>query len=109
MAVLAVQTIVRTGAAMAAKVAAAAGGDTFANDGKTFLSVANGGGGALTVTVDASKVCDQGFDHNVAVSVPAAATNYLIGPFPTDVFGRVANVSYSGVTSLTIQAVSSGA
>ncbi len=106
---LTVQTISRTGVEMAAKVAANAGGDTFTNDGKTFLSVANASGGPLTVTVDATKNCDQGFDHNVAVAVPDAATDYLIGPFPKAIFGGTANISYSGgVTSLTIQAIAGG-
>lgn len=109
MAALTVQTITRTGAEKASKVSAAGGGDTFTNDAKTFLSVANASGGPLNVTVDATKDCDQGFDHNVSVAVPDGATDYLIGPFPTDIYGRTANISYTGgVTSLTIQAISGG-
>ena len=101
---LTVTAITRTGAEQAAKVAADVGGDTFVNDAKTFLRVANASGGALVVTVNATKNCDQGFDHDTVVSVPDAATDYEIGPFPTDIFGRVASVTYSGVTSLTISA-----
>ncbi len=106
---LTVQTISRTGAEKAAKVAAGSGGDTFTNDGKTFLSVQNAGTGDLNVTVDATKDCDQGFDHNVVVAVPDTAVDYLIGPFPTNIYGRTANISYSGgVVSLTIQAIAGG-
>ena len=108
MAALTVTTITRTGAEKAAKASAAAGGDTFTNDGITFISVANASGGPETITVNATKNCDQGFDHNVAVSVPDNATDFLIGPFPTAIFGRTAAVTYSSETGITIQAISGG-
>ena len=47
---------------------------------------------------------------NVAVSVTNAAAGWLIGPFPPDQFNAtdnsgLADITYSGVTSLTIAVV----
>lgn len=84
--------------------AAAAGGDTFENDGKTYLHVKNGGAGSITVTVDADKNCDQGFDHNASVAVPAGGER-IIGPFPLHQYPAKPSVTYSGVTSVTVAAV----
>lgn len=94
--------------------AAAAGGDTFANDTleRTFLFVKNGGAGAITVTGTAQKTQAgvRGFGalprNDIAVSVPAGQDR-LIGPF-TDAFSDAAgnvSVTYSGVTSVTVAAV----
>ncbi len=87
--------------------AASAGGDTFANDGNTVLRVKNGGTAAISVTVDAITPCNFGFDHDASVSVPAGGARE-IGPFPQNRFGVTAAVSYSGVTSVTVAAVSQG-
>lgn len=103
MAVLTVLAVAQAGVGPT-YVAAGAGGDTFANNGNTMLHVKNASGGALTVTVDSQKTCDQGFDHDVVVSVPAGSER-MIGPFPVSRFGRTASVSYSGVTSLTVAAI----
>ena len=86
--------------------AASAGGDTFDNDGRTFLIVRNGGGSPMTVTVDSTQLCSQGFDHNepTAVSVANGAERWF-GPFPPTRFGTPAAVSYSAVTSVTVAAV----
>lgn len=110
MADLTVSTISRTGITEPTKVSAAGGGDTFTNDGKTFLAIANGSGSAITVTVNAQKNCDQGFDHDVAHSVGAGAEKW-IGPFPKGIFNGASNkasITYSGVTSLTLVPVSIG-
>lgn len=84
--------------------AAAAGGDTFANDGRTFLHVKNGGGASVNVTVDSIKQCDQGVDHDVIVAVPAGEER-MIGPFPVSRFGSPATIAYSGVTTVTVAAL----
>ena len=90
-------------------VPAQAGGDTFENDGRTWLHVKNGGGSALTVQIDASQPCNFGFDHDASVSVPAGGER-LIGPFPRERFGSKPNITYpGGVTSLTIAAIRLGA
>lgn len=103
MAELTVQTTSLTGL-NPAYVAASAGGDTFANDSRTVLSVKNGGVGAITVTVDSVTACNHGFDHDAAVSVPAAGER-TIGPFEAGRFGFTTSVTYSGVTSVTVAAI----
>ena len=84
--------------------AAAAGGDSFANDGKTFLIVNNGDASPIDVTIDAKGDCDQGFDHDVVVAV-AATTEIQIGPFPTRRFSGAVSVAYEAVTMVTVGAV----
>lgn len=89
-------------------VAAAGGGDSFVNNGLVLFVVNNGSGGALTVTFDDPNSQNPGaatqFNPDVAVAVPAGQRR-TIGPFPpfrfNDPNGRV-NVTYSGVTSLTV-------
>ena len=108
MAVLTVGSVTRTGAATAL-VAAAAGGDTFANDGRTFIHVKNGGASPITVTVPAVSRCSQGQLHDVAVSV-TNGTEKRIGPFPPSIYNNpttgIASITYSAVTTVTVEAVS---
>ena len=88
-------------------VAAAAGGDAFLNAGREFLHVKNGGGSEVTVTVDSQVPCNQGYDHNAVVAVPAGQER-LIGPFPKarfDYANQKVQVAYSDVTSVTVAAV----
>lgn len=89
-------------------VAAAGGGDQFANDGFTVLEVKNGSGGAITVTiVSQAGVSDAAGTQikSAAVSVGATTGHKRIGPFKpaqwNDANGMV-QVTYSGVTSLTV-------
>lgn len=102
MADLAVQPITRQGVAPAF-AAAAAGGDTVPGGADRFVVVKNGSAGPVTVTIDSVRPCDQGFDHNEAVVVPAAGERW-IGPllerFQTAT-GRVA-LSYSAVATVTV-------
>lgn len=87
--------------------AAGASGDTFSNDGDTRLRVKNGSASAVTVTISSLQQCNQGFTHDVTVSVAAGAEEE-IGPFApvrfNDGQGNV-SVSYSAVTSVTVAAV----
>lgn len=110
MAVLTVQTIARTGLAPA-YAAANAGGDDMPNDGKTFLHVKNASGGSINVTI-ASNYPSASLPPGTAVAnqvvaVPATTGDRMIGPFPQSSFndanGRC-NITYSGVTSLTVAA-----
>lgn len=103
MAILAVQKPGLAGAAPTF-AAAAAGGDSFPNDGQTLLHVKNGHTAAQTVTADAVSACSFGFDHDAAVSVPAGGER-VVGPFPQGRFGTSVALTYSGVTALTVAAI----
>lgn len=92
-----------TGAAITF-TAAAGGGDSFVNDGNTVLHVKNGGGSSINVTINSTRQCDQGFDHDLVVAVDAAAEQ-VIGPFSVARFGRSVGITYSGVTSVTVAVV----
>jgi hypothetical protein len=105
MAALTVQQILVTGLAPS-YASAAGGGDTFVNDGDTFLHVFNGGGGSINVTIaPAGSVNGIGFEDQV-VAV-AAGANKMIGPFDPAIFNGASgvSVSYSGVTSVTVAAI----
>lgn len=106
MATLASQVVKRSGVGPA-YASCAGGGDRFTPDATTFLHVKNGSGGALTVTVAATKVpAADMVITNLAVSVPSSGER-MIGPLPADMFAAadgsgLADITYSGVTSLTI-------
>lgn len=84
--------------------AANAGGDSFANDGKTWLEVNNGGGASITVTIAVPYTVDGSAVTPPTVTIPAGQRR-LIGKFDTTIYndanGRVA-VSYSAVTTVTV-------
>lgn len=110
MAVLTVTTIDRNGQNLTTlDVAAAGGGDSFANTGSEFLYLNNASGGAIVVTLDVIATVDSQRTAAVTdptVSVPAGNA-MVIGPFPTGIYNdgndRM-NVTYDGVTSLTVAA-----
>ena len=106
MATLTVQEISLTGLTISF-AAAAGGGDQFANSGKEFLYVKNGGGGSINVTVDSQTLCDQGNDHDAVVAV-GAGSEECIGPFNKGRFddsSENVQITYSGVTSVTVAVV----
>lgn len=87
--------------------AAAAGGDTFTNDGNMYLRVKNAHTAAQTVTVKAQKTCNHGTVHDAVVSV-ATGGESVIGPFPIDRFNNpngVITVTYGSVTALTVAVI----
>jgi hypothetical protein len=107
MATLATQSITRAGAAPS-YAAATGGGDRFTPGQRTFLHVKNGSGGALTVTVSSQSrsVIPNVSITSLAVSVPAAGER-MIGPLPPEIFMAtdgtgLGDITYSGVTSLTV-------
>lgn len=106
MATLSVQKIILTGI-KPTYVTASAGGDDFENSGRVFLHVKNEHTGPQTITINSLRICDLGYDHDAVVTIPAGEER-LIGPFPrfrfNDPNGKV-QVSYSGVTALTIAAI----
>lgn len=115
MAALTVQTILQSGLEPAALAAAAGGGDTFADDGsqRTFFDVNNGSGGDITVTFNYQLAAQNlpGYG-SIAPSdravVVTAGERRIIGPFGRGFISAagVVEVSYSGVTTLTVGAFS---
>lgn len=85
-----------------------AGGDTFTNDGKTFLHLKNTDASPSTVTVAAavSSTEKPGFGtlSKADAQVVVAATNgeEFLGPFPSSAFGPNPSIAYSSVTALTV-------
>jgi hypothetical protein len=107
MAALTVTQVSTTGVTAPTPAAAAAAGDTFVNNGRTYLQVTNSAETAITVTVNSLTNCNFGTDHDVAVVVNNATR--LIGPFPMDRFNSsagVATVTYSSHTTITIAPIS---
>ncbi len=92
---------------MPSYAACAAGGDEFVNSGRDFIHIKNGHTSPQTVTVNSQAPCDQGVDHDAAVVVTNAQER-MIGPFPKNRFddaGGKVQLTYSGVTALTIAVV----
>lgn len=90
-------------------VAAAAGGDEWANTGREYILIKNGGGSPITATLDIKATVDDLAVTDPTVSVAAGAT-MIVGPFPPGIYndattGR-AKVTYSAVTSVTVKAIS---
>ena len=103
MALLATQQIGLTPAAIVYN-ATAGGGDTINADDKTFVHIKNASGGSLTVTFETPNTVSGLAVADLPVSVPAAGDR-VVGPFSPSLFGTAAglvNVTYSGVTSLTM-------
>lgn len=93
--------------------AASAGGDTIKNPrGTVKVRVKNGGGAGITATISAqltTRAGDGTYPNttipNISVSV-GAGQETIIGPVPsayTDIAGNI-NLTYSSVTSVTVQA-----
>jgi len=79
-------------------------GNSFANDGKTFFVVKNADVAEKTVTIDSKVKCNQGFDHDLAVAVPAGEERW-IGPFEPARFTGTVEATYSDITSVTVAAL----
>lgn len=87
--------------------AAAAGGDSYLNNGTTYLFVKNQSASSINVTADAVRQCDFGFDHDLVTAVPAGQT-VKIGPLAYNRFNDNNNrvsISYSAVASITVAVV----
>jgi hypothetical protein len=108
MAELTVQTSAVAGTALTAN-SAAAGGDTFANDGKTLFKAINGDISSTNITFVTTQTVGSAAlavaDNVVAV---AASADKICGPFPVETFGTTVSVTYSSVTSLTVDAFKLG-
>lgn len=74
--------------------------DTYVNSGRSELHVKNAGGGACTVTLTATGSCNQGFSHNLIITVPAGSDR-LIPAADIGRFGSTVTVTFSPTTSVT--------
>jgi hypothetical protein len=87
---------------------AASGGDTFVNNGRTFLVVKNGHATLTrTITIDSLTNCNQGFDHNLTITAPAVSEIW-IGPFEPSRFNNssgAVSATYSTEANLTVAAI----
>lgn len=106
MSVLSVQDVTNAGL-QPSYVAAAAGGDSFPNNGRTVVHVKNGSASAITVTIASPQQCSHGFTHALAITVNAGADK-LIGPLDpfrfNDNSGNV-GITYSSATTVTVAAL----
>lgn len=106
MATLAVAQAVRTGVGLELTgVAATAGGDAWANNGKDVLAIINAEAAPKTVTIKNPTKVDGDLAVADSVFVCPASKTTLLGPFPAaehnDANG-LTQVTYSGVTTLTV-------
>jgi hypothetical protein len=90
--------------------AANADGNRFSNDGKTFLEVANGSGGTITVTVETPITFLGLAVADKTVAIPDGET-YFIGPFRPSLYNQLTGsykgfvyVEYSSATTVTVAA-----
>lgn len=111
MAAIAVKNIAYPATAGPTFVAANAGGDTVVPGDRTRLIVKNGGGAPITVTIPVfpATLATGAAQPAHTVSVPAAGEMW-IGPLNTASYANPANglaaISYSGVTTVTVAAIS---
>jgi len=98
MAELTVNTISGVTAENMALTAAAAAGDKYAMENGVFIVAHNAHGtDPRTITIDAVKACNQGFEHDITVTIPAGETwiSPRISPYVYgDATGYV-NITYS--------------
>lgn len=79
---------------------AASAADKFQNDGKTFLLIDGAAAPTGLVTV-ASEPCSHGRSNEDLTQSPAAATQYLMGPFPKEQYND-ANGDVNIATTISI-------
>lgn len=84
------------------------GGDTFSAGSEVYLEVKNGSGSVVTVTVATPGTVQGIAESGYAFTVPATTGDVEVGPFPADLFGETASITYSAVTTLTIAVKSYG-
>ena len=86
--------------------AAAELGDDFLNDGNTFFHAKKSSVEDVTLTFDSVLACDQGYDHDLEVTLPGNS-EILVGPFPkrfNDESNKV-SVGYSAYADVTVAAI----
>lgn len=103
MAALSTQDAVTAGLA-ASYSAVAGGGDTFTNDGNTFLHVKNAGASPCNVTITSSGKYKGATVADQVVAVANGAEKF-IKPYAPDITGNTAAVAWSYTTSVTVAVV----
>lgn len=88
--------------------ACSVGGDTFDAGDEVYLEVKNAGSSVVTCTVATPGEVDGIAEAGYPFTVAATTGLVEVGPFPPDLFGEVASITYSGVTTLTIAVKSYG-
>ena len=109
MATLTVQTISRTGLEPTYG-SAAAGGDEFANSGDEFIHIKNGDASSHTLTIETPATVDGLAVADRTVSIPAGEER-MVGPFQAATYndsGGLVQLTYDGVTSVTIAIIKPG-
>jgi len=105
MAAIATQRVTVTGIANVTFTAAAGGGDTFTGGARGIFHIRNASGSAITATIVVPGNTAYGqAQPDIAIIVPATTGHAMVGPFDSGMLdgnGNV-NVTYSGVTSLTV-------
>lgn len=85
--------------------AADAAGNNLPNNGRTFVLLQNGDSSPTTATfVTSGTATSEALAIADMAVVVTNAKDELVGPFPTDTFGTTLNITYSSVTSLTVDA-----
>jgi hypothetical protein len=97
---LTVQDITQAGVALTTAPATGAG-DSYANTGQEIIYVDNAGASPCNMTVAAPKLCNQGFNHPLVVTIPAGTKHYC-GPFEVARYGSTVNLTYDQVVSVNI-------
>lgn len=92
-----------------AAASGAAGGDEWANDGKTYLLIehTNGAGSTVTLTITTSATVDEEAVADKEISIPAGE-RHIIGPFPTNIYNDGdghANISYDDETDIEVAVI----
>lgn len=91
-------TVSIAGLAEGAGEAAAAGGDTFVNNGNVLLSIYNNhAADPRTITIASPKTCNEGSTHAKTVTVTAKQTKYVWGFLPSryNTTGDLVTLTYS--------------
>ena len=102
MATLTVQEITSVGLE-ASYDSASGGGDDFPNTGREFIHIKNDSGGDITLTVETTITVESLAVTDRTVVITAGEERF-VGPFLPKYYndGNSVNLSYSGVTSLTL-------
>jgi hypothetical protein len=107
MALLAIQSIIR--AKLTATFGAISASDTFVPDSRTYLHYKSTGTATnLTFVTPRNVIADVPMTDYV-VALPAVAGDYLVGPFPAEIFADpvtgLATVTSSSQTGMTVAAL----